>query len=95
MSNTFRILVHRNSESLHLRLEGDFDEAAAKEVLWMIGANGNGAGRVFIHTNGLARIFPIGQEVFHKNLPHRDRLRFIFTGEKAVQIAPLGHRVLL
>jgi hypothetical protein len=97
MAEGFRVLVHRNSDSLHLRLEGDFDEDAALEVVAMIGANGHGAGRVFIHTNGLARITPVGQELFQKSFSSnkRDRVSFIFTGEKAVQIAPHGHRVLV
>ncbi|PKN30734.1 MAG: hypothetical protein CVU64_01940 [Deltaproteobacteria bacterium HGW-Deltaproteobacteria-21] len=97
MSDFFRVLVHRNSDTLHLRLEGDFDDEAARQVVLLIGANVNGAGRVFIHTNGLGRIFPVGQEVFHKNLPalQRDRVNYIFTGEKARQIAPKGVRVLI
>jgi hypothetical protein len=96
MAEGFRVLVHRNSDSLHLRLEGDFDEDAAREVVGMIGTNGRGAGRVFIHTNGLARITPVGQELFQKSFSSkRDRVSFIFTGEKAVQIAPHGHRVLV
>jgi len=97
MGEGFRVLVHRNSDSLHLRLEGDFDEEAAREVVGMIGVNGSGAGRVFIHTNGLARITPVGQELFQKSFPSykRDRVSFIFTGEKAVQIAPQGYRVLV
>lgn len=97
MSDGFRVLVHRNSDTLHLRLEGDFDEEAAREVVFQIGANVNGAGRVFIHTNGLGRILPPGQETFHKGLPvfQRSRISFIFTGEKAMQIAPQGHRILL
>lgn len=97
MADGFRVLVHRNSESLHLRLEGDFDEEAAREVVFQIGANANGAGKVFIHTNGLGRILPPAQQAFHEGLPlvQRGRVSYIFTGEKAMQIAPLGHRILL
>lgn len=97
MSDFFRVLVHRNSDTLHLRLEGDFDDEAARQVVFLIGANVNGAGKVFIHTNGLGRIYPVGQEVFHQNLPalQRDRVNYIFTGEKARQIAPKGVRVLI
>ncbi len=97
MSDCFRVLVHRNSDTLHLRLEGDFDDEAARQVVLLIGANVNGAGRVFIHTNGLGKIFPVGQEVFRENLTplQRDRISYIFTGEKAMQIAPKGVRVLI
>lgn len=96
MAEGFRVLVHRNSESLHLRLEGDFDEEAARQVVTMIGANSNGAGRVFIHTNGLGMISSTGQQVFRRQFPlcRKNRVSFIFTGEKAVQIAPPGQRVL-
>ncbi len=97
MSDCFRVLVHRNSDTLHLRLEGDFDEEAAREVVSQIGANVNGAGRVFIHTNGLGKILPPGQEAFQKDLPlfRRGQVSYIFTGAKAGQIAPQGYRVLL
>jgi hypothetical protein len=97
MAESFRVLVHRNSDSLHLRLEGDFDEEAALQVVWMIGENRCGAGRIFIHTNGLSRIFPVGQQVFQRQFPSPpgNHVSFIFTGDKAVQIAPQGHRVLV
>jgi hypothetical protein len=97
MEESFRILVHRNSDCLHLRLEGDFDEEAADQVVSMIGANINGAGRVFIHTNGLSKISPVGQETFHRQftLNRRNRVSFIFTGEKAARVAPEGYRVLV
>lgn len=97
MSDGFRILIHRNSDTLHIRLEGDFDGEAARQVVLLIGANVHGAGRVFIHTNGLGKIFSAGQEVFLKNLTtlQRNHINYIFTGEKARQIAPLGVRVLI
>lgn len=96
MAEGFRVLVHRNSDCLHLRLEGDFDEEAARKVVSMIGENGSGAGRVFIHTNGLGVISSVGQQVFQNQFPlhQRNRVSFIFTGEKAMQIAPQGERVL-
>jgi hypothetical protein len=96
MAANFRVVVHRNSESLHLRLEGDFDGTSAHQLIHMLGENGNGAGRVFIHTNGLKDIHPFGSEVFQKNLNlfKKKRIDLIFTGERGAEIAPPGHRLM-
>lgn len=89
MAANFRVLVHRNSDNLHLRLAGDFDGSSAQQLLCVIGDNGNGVRRVFIHTSGLAEIHPFGKAVFQKNLrgfmqPQTD---VVFTGEKGPEIA--------
>ena len=96
MAGNFRVVVHRNSESLHLRLEGNFDGSSAQQVLHMLGENGCGAKRVFIHTNGLREIDPSGKAVFQKNLSafKNSLTELIFTGEKGPAIAPSGHRLM-
>jgi hypothetical protein len=33
MASNFKILVHRNSENLHLKLTGDFDGTSAQKLL--------------------------------------------------------------
>jgi hypothetical protein len=96
MACNFRVVLHRNSESLHMRLEGDFDGSSAHQLLQMLGENGRGTRRVFIHTNGLKEIHPFGTEVFQKNLNHvmGRRADLVFTGDKGPEIAPQGHRLL-
>jgi hypothetical protein len=48
MASNFRISTHRNSESLHLKLVGDFDGSSAFELINVLKKNWNGAYRVFI-----------------------------------------------
>jgi hypothetical protein len=96
MAGNFRVLLHRNSESLHLRLEGDFDGSSAHQLLQMLGENGHGVGKIFIHTNGLKEVHPFGAGVFQKNLNGLKAMKhdLIFTGEKGPEIAPHGHRLM-
>lgn len=96
MAENFRVVVHRNSDSLHLRLEGNFDGSSAQQVLHILGQNGFGAKRVFIHTNGLKEIEPFGIAVFQKNLNalKKNLSELIFTGDKGPEIAPSGHRLM-
>jgi hypothetical protein len=96
MAGNFRVLVHRNSDSLHLRIEGDFDGSSAHQLLYMLGEKGNKVRRVFIHTNGLKEILPFGKAVFQKNLNDfvRRETDLVFTGDKGREIAPHGHRLL-
>ncbi len=90
MASNFRISVHRNSDTLHLKLMGDFDGSSALELLNVLKKRANGVFRVIIHTNSLKNIFPFGRDTFQQNL--RDikvnPVRIVFTGEKASQIAP-------
>jgi hypothetical protein len=90
MAGNFRIHIHRNSESLHLCLEGDFDESSAHQVICMLAENGNKAKRVFIHTNRLKEIHPFGRAVFQKNLKEFNNKwsNLVFTGEKVQEIGP-------
>lgn len=96
MAANFKVVVHRNSESLHLRLEGDFDGSSAHQLIHMPGEDGHGVGRVFIHTNGLKEIHPFGSAVFQKNLNvfKTKKPVLIFTGERGAEIAPPGHRLM-
>ncbi len=90
MSSNFRICVHKNSDSLHLKLSGDFDGSSALQLINHLKKKGRGISRVFIHTNSLNEIHPFGQEVFQRNLTALDQqsVSYVFTGENAVQLAP-------
>jgi len=90
MASNFKISVHRNSDSLHLKLLGDFDGSSAWELLNVLKKSANGSCKVFIHTNSLKNIYPFGRDTFQQNLRDlKDRTdRILFTGEKASQIAP-------
>lgn len=90
MASNFRILMHRNSDSLHLKLAGDFDGTSAFELLDLVKKNGSGLRKVFIHTSNLKTIHPFGLHVFEKSLSDLKGSSFqlLFTGEYARQIAP-------
>ncbi|MBW1741017.1 MAG: hypothetical protein JRJ42_07775 [Deltaproteobacteria bacterium] len=90
MASNFKILVQRHSDNLHLKLAGDFDGTSACELLNALKENCDDASKIFIHTSCLKDIYPFGLDTFHrmlymlKNRP----THLIFTGEKAVKIAP-------
>ena len=92
MATNFRIIVHQNSDNLHLRLDGDFDGTSAYELLNALEKRCRFASRAFIHTNGLRQVDPFGLSVFHANLKSLKRGRrcrpLHFTGEHACELAP-------
>jgi hypothetical protein len=90
MESNARISVHRSSESLHLKLLGDFDDSLASELLEVLEKNSFRVHRVFIHTSSLTNIHSFGRDMFHKNLSHLNghAIRILFTGENASRIAP-------
>jgi len=90
MASNFKILVHRNSDNLHLKLMGDFDGSSAWELLHLLKRSATGVCKVIIHTSSLKQIYPFGRDTFLENLRHWkvEPIRILFTGEKAGQIAP-------
>ena len=90
MATNFKISIHRNSDTLNLKLVGDFDGTSACELLNVLKESSDGVARVFVNTTGLKDIYPFGQDTLHnslyllKDLP----IRLVFTGENASSIAP-------
>jgi anti-anti-sigma regulatory factor len=85
----FRILFHENSESIHLKLMGDFDGSSAHELLNTIKTCSRHVRRVFIHTSGLKDVNSFGKAVFHNNFHQlkRSDTEFIFTGENGKSLS--------
>ena len=92
MATNFRIIVHQNSDNLHLRLDGDFDGSSAFELLNALEKHCLFASKAFIHTNGLRQVDPFGLSVFRANLNGLKRGRkcrpLRFTGDHAGELAP-------
>jgi hypothetical protein len=91
MAVNFRITIDQNSDTLHLRLGGDFDGSSACQLLEALKTWRRFASRVFIHTNGLTRIYPFGVLTFQNNLDAlRDNrcIHLEFTGDHASELAP-------
>lgn len=96
MKQNFTILVHRNEDSFHLKLMGDFDGATANELVDVLKKYYSAARRIFIHTNCLKNIHISGLERFHQILYELNGQsnRILFTGENASRIAPENARCL-
>lgn len=89
MASNFRIVIHRNSDNLHLKLIGDFDENSARELLNMIKKNCNGTCRFIVHTNCIENTSPTAEDAFRRNLSDLDVYpdRILFTGDHANRLA--------
>lgn len=68
MAKNLQISVRRNSEVLHLKVVGDFDGISAYAPLSVLKRNCNANSKVFMHTSALRKVYPLGVNVFHKNL---------------------------
>ncbi len=68
MALNFQIFRHRTRDSLHLKLNGDFDGNSAHELINALIEHGTGFYQIFIDTNNLKTIYPFGIDVFQKNL---------------------------
>ena len=90
MATNFHMLSYETRDSLHLKLEGDFDGTSAHELLETLKKKGNGFYQIFIDTNDLKTIYPFGREVFQKKLGifKQQSSHLIFIGENRDKIGP-------
>ncbi len=70
MGKKFKIFKHRQSENLHLKLTGEFNDMSVCELIDVLRDNYNDVMKVFVHTNNLNRISTsnMGRDVFNKNI---------------------------
>jgi hypothetical protein len=68
MASNFKIFSFETSDSLHLKLDGDFDGNSAHELLNILKKNGDGFYQIFIDTDSLKAIHPFGKEVLRKKI---------------------------
>ena len=95
MASNFKIICHKNSENLHLKLMGDFDGSSAYELINTLKKYRGIAGRVFIHTCFLSSVHSFGLDVFQKNCLIKKLSRILtFTGEYGNKLAPHGSILL-
>lgn len=89
MTETFQIYPYRNSDNLHLRLMGVFDEEAALSLMEVLNENRTGVGKIFVHTAPLDQVRDSGVEMFRSKLGSLDRpgAEIIFTGKAGERIA--------
>ena len=90
MASNFRVSTHRNSENIHLKLIGDFDEVSANQLIDVLEENCKSVNKVFIHTNSLTRIHPFGCNLFHHHIKKLESpsMSVLFTGDHANRFTP-------
>ncbi len=90
MASNFKILVHKNEQSAHFKLWGDFDGTSAHELIRSMNKHGLGVERIFVHTDGLNKVIPFGRDIFRNSLTVSDCRsgKLVFTGSKADEFAP-------
>ncbi len=91
MACNFKINSHRNSDSLHLKLEGNFDGSSALQLIHYLKTHIHKSRKVFIHTNCLKDVCTFGTIVFQKNFDCavNGSVAYVFTGDKAIQLKPM------
>ena len=89
MATNFRIYRHRTRDSLHLKLDGDFDGNSAHELINVLFDYGTGLYQIFIDTNDLKTIHPFGRDIFQKKLGRlkKELSNLIFIGQNEHNIA--------
>lgn len=90
MASNFQIFSFETRDSLHLKLNGDFDGSSAHELLNTLKNYSKGFYQIFIDTNDLKTIHPFGRDVFQKKLGvFKNRFHnIIFIGRYEHEIAP-------
>jgi hypothetical protein len=88
MASNFHIFSYKTRDSLHLKLEGDFDGTSAYELFDTLKKYGSIFYQIFIDTDDLKTIYPFGREVFQKKLgTFKQKFNnYIFIGENRHQI---------
>lgn len=88
MASSFEILVHQNCSNTHLKLTGDFDETSAQQLISALMKYCRVATTIFVHTNSLRQILPLGLSAFrvHLDALRKGSVRLIFTGDHAPQL---------
>ena len=88
MASNFQILSYKTRDSLHLKLDGDFDGNSAYELINALRDHGAEFFQIFIDTNNLKTVHAFGREVFQKNFGALKQLsNLIFIGENGRRLA--------
>lgn len=84
-----RIFMHRNSESVHLKLTGDFDNLLVSELISILKKISGDVSRVIIHTSSLGVIDPFAKDCFQQNLSELGGAvihNILFSGDNLINI---------
>ena len=88
MATNFLILFYKTKDSLHLKLDGDFDGNSAHELINALTAHGNSYYQIFIDTTGLKTVHSFGRAVFQKNygILNKTMGNLTFIGENGLHM---------
>jgi anti-anti-sigma regulatory factor len=87
MAQNFSIFSHKTTDSLHLKLVGEFDSSSASELINVIEHNQDKYYQIFIDTSELQAIHSFGKEVLQSRMSeisNRDTI-LKFIGKNIVQ----------
>jgi hypothetical protein len=68
MAANFHMFTHKTTETLHVKLSGDFDGSSASELVNALADSQDRYYQIFINTTELNNIHPFGQEVLQRRL---------------------------
>lgn len=68
MAANFHMFTHKTTETLHVKLTGDFDGSSASELVNALAENQNRYYQIFVNTTELNHIHPFGQKVLQQGL---------------------------
>jgi len=92
MASNFKISLRKESETLHVRLKGDFDGTSAYQLIHALKNHSRTCRRILINTGSLKEVHLFGENVFRKNLgflnPQSCHLHF--TGKRASEFSSYG-----
>ena len=90
MPSNSQILTFKISDSLHLKLKGDFDVNSAQEVINSLLTYGVGNLDIFIDPNDLKTIDPLGKIAYQMNIRNFEKPlnNLFFVGENKHKITP-------
>ena len=88
MASNFHIFSYKTSDSLHLKLSGDFDGSSAHELINTLIEHSTDFYQIFIDTNDLKTIHPFGRDVFQKKLGsfNKQFRNFIFMRKMDIKL---------
>ena len=68
MARNFHMFTHKTTDTLHIKLSGDFDGSSAFELANFLANNQSKYYQIFINTKDLKSIYPFGLDVLQHSL---------------------------
>ena len=88
MASNFNFFFHETTDSIHLKLYGDFDGTSALELINALKKIPNKPYQIFIDTDDLNKVSSFGRDVFQKKFEFEDKRSnaLIFIGKHKYEL---------